>query len=193
MREDNAAARRRVSGNGRRYQTSAIRALAGTSGRRGLNAGRFVRPHLDWSGRRDLNPRQPAWKAGTLPLSHSRPLPSSIPQLPTQKVAAANTIRPNAPLCAKNPPCPYARLRPIYLPWHSQPNRRNAIRPNAPISLRPCAFALKTRRSQTRPCAKNPKPALSIRPSPPNLSDLNPQSPPLRPPPISLKIRRRKA
>src|SRR5690242_8769735 len=24
------------------------------------------------SGRRDLNPRQPAWKAGTLPLSYSR-------------------------------------------------------------------------------------------------------------------------
>ena len=25
-----------------------------------------------WSGRRDSNPRQPAWKAGTLPLSYSR-------------------------------------------------------------------------------------------------------------------------
>ena len=25
-----------------------------------------------WSGRRDLNPRQPAWEAGTLPLSYSR-------------------------------------------------------------------------------------------------------------------------
>src|ERR1043165_7701946 len=28
------------------------------------------RPH--WSGRWDLNPRQPAWKAGTLPLSYAR-------------------------------------------------------------------------------------------------------------------------
>ena len=28
---------------------------------------------LDWSGRWDLNPRQPAWKAGTLPLSYARP------------------------------------------------------------------------------------------------------------------------
>jgi hypothetical protein len=27
-----------------------------------------------WSGRWDLNPRQPAWKAGTLPLSYARPL-----------------------------------------------------------------------------------------------------------------------
>ena len=27
---------------------------------------------LNWSGRRDSNPRQPAWKAGTLPLSYSR-------------------------------------------------------------------------------------------------------------------------
>ena len=26
-----------------------------------------------WSGRWDLNPRQPAWKAGTLPLSYARP------------------------------------------------------------------------------------------------------------------------
>ena len=25
-----------------------------------------------WSGRRDLNPRQPAWEAGTLPLSYAR-------------------------------------------------------------------------------------------------------------------------
>ena len=30
-----------------------------------------------WSGRWDLNPRQPAWKAGTLPLSYARPLPHS--------------------------------------------------------------------------------------------------------------------
>src|SRR5207248_4770539 len=28
----------------------------------------------DWSGRRGSNPRQPAWKAGTLPLSYSRTL-----------------------------------------------------------------------------------------------------------------------
>jgi hypothetical protein len=27
-----------------------------------------------WSGRRGSNPRQPAWKAGALPLSYSRPL-----------------------------------------------------------------------------------------------------------------------
>jgi hypothetical protein len=35
-------------------------------------------PHVSrltscWSGRWDLNPRQPAWKAGTLPLSYARP------------------------------------------------------------------------------------------------------------------------
>ena len=31
-------------------------------------------PHVFlWSGRWDLNPRQPAWKAGTLPLSYARP------------------------------------------------------------------------------------------------------------------------
>src|SRR4029078_5293473 len=35
----------------------------------------FVR----WSGRWDLNPRQPAWKAGTLPLSYARPYSSSAP------------------------------------------------------------------------------------------------------------------
>ena len=31
-------------------------------------------PHVFlWSGRWDLNPRQPAWKAGALPLSYARP------------------------------------------------------------------------------------------------------------------------
>jgi hypothetical protein len=30
------------------------------------------RRFLTWSGRRGSNPRQPAWKAGTLPLSYSR-------------------------------------------------------------------------------------------------------------------------
>ncbi len=32
---------------------------------------------LLWSGRWDLNPRQPAWKAGTLPLSYARLFPYS--------------------------------------------------------------------------------------------------------------------
>ena len=37
------------------------------------NFSRFT-PHVfSWSGRWDLNPRQPAWKAGTLPLSYARP------------------------------------------------------------------------------------------------------------------------
>ena len=31
------------------------------------------RERFVWSGRWDLNPRQPAWKAGTLPLSYARP------------------------------------------------------------------------------------------------------------------------
>ena len=33
-----------------------------------------------WSGRRDSNPRHPAWKAGTLPLSYSRETESILPQ-----------------------------------------------------------------------------------------------------------------
>jgi hypothetical protein len=33
-----------------------------------------------WSGRRDSNPRHPAWKAGTLPLSYSRKTESILPQ-----------------------------------------------------------------------------------------------------------------
>ena len=32
----------------------------------------YLRGELIWSGRRDSNPRHPAWKAGTLPLSYSR-------------------------------------------------------------------------------------------------------------------------
>ena len=32
---------------------------------------------LHWSGRWELNPRQPAWKAGTLPLSYARLVMSS--------------------------------------------------------------------------------------------------------------------
>ena len=28
---------------------------------------------IAWSGKRDSNPRPPAWKAGALPLSYSRP------------------------------------------------------------------------------------------------------------------------
>src|SRR6266567_8116053 len=36
------------------------------------------RRFTDWSGRRGSNPRQPAWKAGTLPLSYSRKLTFSF-------------------------------------------------------------------------------------------------------------------
>ncbi len=36
---------------------------------------------LTWSGRRDSNPRHPAWKAGTLPLSYSRKTKSILPQI----------------------------------------------------------------------------------------------------------------
>lgn len=171
-----------------------------------------------------------------------------------------NPNPPFAPPCAKIPPYPYARLCPIHLPKHSQPNRRNTIRPNAPFSLRPRPLALNpaaanTRRPQTRlvhtpvsaqsayPDIPNPTapmryalmplcplalksrlvhtpasahlPALEVRPlshSQPNRRNairpnapislrprpfaLNPiacKRPPLRPPPISLKIRRRKA
>jgi hypothetical protein len=34
-----------------------------------------------WSGRRDSNPRHPAWRAGTLPLSYSRETESILPQI----------------------------------------------------------------------------------------------------------------
>ena len=165
------------------------------------NAGRFIRPHLDWSGRRDLNPRQPAWKAGTLPLSHSRPLPSSIPHPPTQKVAAALPARfhipsavrrhgfnpnpPFAPLCAKIPPCPYARLcpsarfgSPPAFPFPTQPPHCAAPTPPNPAFQRarsklcdavssayknppfapPC---VKTRLNISKPAA--PKPALALK------------------------------
>lgn len=37
-----------------------------------LKSRRYARSVV-WSGRWDLNPRQPAWKAGTLPLSYARP------------------------------------------------------------------------------------------------------------------------
>ena len=40
--------------------------------RGGYPASRPSRP-LGWSGKRDSNPRPPAWKAGALPLSYSRP------------------------------------------------------------------------------------------------------------------------
>jgi hypothetical protein len=40
--------------------------------------GRRYTPSKVWSGRRDLNPRQLAWEARTLPLSYSRPLSCSI-------------------------------------------------------------------------------------------------------------------
>ena len=30
-------------------------------------------PQKKWSGKRDLNPRQPPWQGGALPLSYSRP------------------------------------------------------------------------------------------------------------------------
>ena len=33
---------------------------------------------MSWSGRWDLNPRQPAWKAGTLPLSYARLIRNSL-------------------------------------------------------------------------------------------------------------------
>ena len=32
----------------------------------------FSGREFTWSGRRDLNPRHPAWKAGVLPLNYSR-------------------------------------------------------------------------------------------------------------------------
>ena len=39
-------------------------------------------PYVEgWSGRRDSNPRHPAWKAGTLPLSYSREIESILPQI----------------------------------------------------------------------------------------------------------------
>src|SRR5436305_9138235 len=44
-----------------------------------IRSGRLGEPvaplgHRDsWSGKRDSNPRPPAWKAGALPLSYSRP------------------------------------------------------------------------------------------------------------------------
>ena len=34
-----------------------------------------------WSGRRDSNPRHPAWKAGTLPLSYSRETEFILPEI----------------------------------------------------------------------------------------------------------------
>ena len=43
-----------------------------------------------WSGRWELNPRQPAWKAGTLPLSYARII-SPLDRLPLRRTPARIT------------------------------------------------------------------------------------------------------
>src|SRR5215208_5334445 len=46
---------------------------------------------LFWSGRWELNPRQPAWKAGTLPLSYARLCTSQTRSLSNSPNPAHNT------------------------------------------------------------------------------------------------------
>ncbi len=50
---------------------------AAKQGRAGLAAG--SPSSCRWSGRRDLNPRPPAWQADALPLSYSRTSPTALP------------------------------------------------------------------------------------------------------------------
>src|SRR6266498_2165345 len=49
-----------------------------------------------WSGKRDSNPRPPAWKAGALPLSYSREYAHATPSMPERTpVARAAMSRPS--------------------------------------------------------------------------------------------------
>src|SRR5205809_6178808 len=76
-----------------------------------------LEPHADapiqWSGKRDSNPRPPAWKAGALPLSYSRPdrwwggedlnprrrTPADLQSAPFGHLGTS----PNLPACDANP------------------------------------------------------------------------------------------
>src|SRR3989441_6886476 len=50
----------------------------------------------NWSGKRDSNPRPPAWKAGALPLSYSREYARATPSMPERTpVARAAMPRPS--------------------------------------------------------------------------------------------------
>ncbi len=53
------------------YSNYLITKIIGLSSRV-IMGGVFFTGTPAWSGRRDSNPRHPAWKAGTLPLSYSR-------------------------------------------------------------------------------------------------------------------------
>src|SRR5215467_38225 len=46
----------------------------------GVRGGRSSLRSNIWSGKRDSNPRPPAWKAGALPLSYSRPRGIELPR-----------------------------------------------------------------------------------------------------------------
>src|SRR5947207_7461184 len=86
-----------------------------------------LEPHADapiqWSGKRDSNPRPPAWKAGALPLSYSREwlqpprsskwwggedlnprrrLPADLQSAPFGHLGTS----PNPPACLRIPPNP---------------------------------------------------------------------------------------
>src|ERR1044071_2768691 len=79
-------------------------------------------PMLDdlWSGKRDSNPRPPAWKAGALPLSYSRKAPHASKwwggedlnprrRLPADLQSAPFGhlgTSPNPPACLRIPPKP---------------------------------------------------------------------------------------
>src|SRR5207245_2451158 len=61
-------------------------------------------PDLQWSGKRDSNPRPPAWKAGALPLSYSRPneeprapVSSAEPRAPFSS-SELSSLEPRVPL-----------------------------------------------------------------------------------------------
>ena len=91
-----------------------------------------LEPHADapiqWSGKRDSNPRPPAWKAGALPLSYSRRRLLS----PRYRSRVSNTPRsrlhvpePRAPRSGHRRPYPNARRR--YQWWGGEdlnPRRR---------------------------------------------------------------------
>src|SRR3972149_5192720 len=57
---------------------------------------RFADAGAKWSGKRDLNPRPPAWKAGALPLSYSRSLiPRSGPVIASHPVGSLAITGPD--------------------------------------------------------------------------------------------------
>src|SRR5438128_182770 len=95
-------------------------------------------PQNSWSGKRDSNPRPPAWKAGALPLSYSRPSESRVRQ--SRRWWGGEDLNPRRRTPADLQSAPFGHLGTSPNPPARAPNPLKSWRWREDLNPRPTAY-----------------------------------------------------